>query len=203
MRVQHVDQPNGPRSYTVVDDVGLPIVPIDHYLTYLTARGSSPNTVRSYAFDLRDFWTFLDQRDQTVLAVGVDDLAGWISWLRLPATLRVRGGSITPLDPEPHLAPATISRKLSAVVAFYEFLGQRDSAVLPLLGQLRQGRPRGTGRYQPFLSHLAKTSSRTSRTITVNRALHLTGVVQVSGASKVGPMTVDLGSVGALLSVAV
>lgn len=167
MRVQQLDQSDGPPSYTVVDDVGLPIVPIDQYLGYLTARGSSPNTVRSYAFDLRDFWTFLDQRNQAALAVSVDDLAGWISWLRLPTSLRVSGGSITPLDPEPHLAPATISRKLSAVVAFYEFLGQRDAAVLPLLSQLRQGRPRGTGRYQPFLSHLARTSARPSRTITV------------------------------------
>ncbi|MHB8826836.1 MAG: tyrosine-type recombinase/integrase [Acidimicrobiales bacterium] len=170
MRVQQLDQPDGLPSYTVVDDVGLPIVPIDQYLAYLTARGSSPNTVRSYAFDLRDFWTFLDQRDQSVLAVSVDDLAAWISWLRLPESLRVGGGSITPLDPEPHLAPSTISRKLSAVVAFYEFLGQRDTEVLPLLSQLRQGQPRGMGRYQPFLSHLAKSRTRPSRSIAVKVA---------------------------------
>ncbi len=170
MRVQPVDQPSGPPSYTVVNDVGLPIVLIDQYLEYLTARGSSPHTVRSYAFDLRDFWTFLSQRNQTALAVSVDDLAGWISWLRLPPSLRAGGVAIIPLDPVPHLAPATISRKLSAVVAFYEFLGQRDAAVLPLLSQLRQGRPRGTGRYQPFLSHLARTSTRPSRTISVKVA---------------------------------
>jgi integrase/recombinase XerD len=167
MRVQQLSQPNEPPSYTVVDDVGLPIEPIDQYLGYLTARNSSPNTVRSYAFDLRDFWTFLDQRGQNALEVSLDDLAMWITWLRLPKALRTGVRSVVPINPSPHLAPATISRKLSAVVSFYEFMGQRDARVLPLLSQLRQGQPRGTGRYQPFLSHLSRIKARPGRTLAV------------------------------------
>jgi integrase/recombinase XerD len=167
MRVQQLSQPNEPPSYTVVDDVGLPIEPIDQFLGYLTARNSSPNTVRSYAFDLRDFWTFLDQRGQNALEVSLDDLAMWITWLRLPKALRTGVRSVVPINPSPHLAPATISRKLSAVVSFYEFMGQRDARVLPLLSQLRQGQPRGTGRYQPFLSHLSRIKARPGRTLAV------------------------------------
>ncbi|MGC8509975.1 MAG: tyrosine-type recombinase/integrase [Acidimicrobiales bacterium] len=167
MRVQQLSGSDEPLSYTVVGDAGLPIEPIDQYLAYLTARNSSPNTVRSYAFDLRDFWTFLKHRGQNALEVNIDDLAMWISWLRLPTSLRSGDRSVVPIDPSPRLAPATISRKLSAVVSFYEFMGQRDARVLPLLSQLRQGQPRGTGRYQPFLSHLSRTTARPSRTLTV------------------------------------
>jgi integrase/recombinase XerD len=159
MRVQQLSQPNEPPSYTVVDDVGLPIEPIDQFLGYLTARNSSPNTVRSYAFDLRDFWTFLDQRGQNALEVSLDDLAMWITWLRLPKALRTGVRSVVPINPSPHLAPATISRKLSAVVSFY--------GSFPLLSQLRQGQPRGTGRYQPFLSHLSRIKARPGRTLAV------------------------------------
>lgn len=65
------------------------------------------------------------------------------------------------------MAPASISRKLSAVVSFYEFIGQRDARVLPLLSQLRQGQPRGTGRYQPFLAHLSRTKGKPGRTLSV------------------------------------
>ncbi len=168
MRVQQLSPPDGPPSYTVVDDDGLPIEVVDQYLEYLTARNSSPNTVRSYAFDLRDFWTFLNQRGLDPLAVNVEDLAGWMAWLRLPRALRGSERSVLPIDQTPHLRPATISRKLSAVVAFYEFVGQRDVTVLALLDQLRQGRPRGTGRYQPFLSHLSRARAKPGRTLTVS-----------------------------------
>ena len=167
MRVQKLIEPDGLDSYTVVDSIGLPIEVLDQFLTYLTARNSSPNTVRSYAFDLRDFWTFLEQRGITPMEVDVEDLAQWMTWLRLPGPLRGTGRSVTPIDATPHMAPATVSRKLSAVVSFYEFLGQRDARVLPLVNQLRQGRPRGTGRYQPFLAHLSRSRSKPGRTLTV------------------------------------
>ena len=167
MRVQKLIEPDGLDSYTVVDSVGLPIELVDQYLSYLTARNSSPNTVRSYAFDLRDFWTFLEQRGIAPMEVNVDDLAQWMAWLRLPRALRFGERTITPIDSTPHMAPTTVSRKLSAVVSFYEFVGQRDATVLPLVNQLRQGRPRGTGRYQPFLAHLSRGRSKPGRTLAV------------------------------------
>ena len=43
-----------------VDDV--PVVPVDRFLAYLTDIGRSPNTVKAYAFDLKNYWEFISFR---------------------------------------------------------------------------------------------------------------------------------------------
>ncbi|WP_430450559.1 site-specific integrase [Rhodophyticola sp.] len=40
----------------------IPSRPIHDFLRYLDARGSSPNTIRSYAYDLRRVWEFFEAR---------------------------------------------------------------------------------------------------------------------------------------------
>ncbi|MET9353624.1 site-specific integrase [Streptomyces sp. NPDC006617] len=52
---------DGPLSYTVVGDDGLPVDAVEDFLTYLAATGASPNTVQGYAYDLRDFFVWLEQ----------------------------------------------------------------------------------------------------------------------------------------------
>ena len=46
-------------SWTVLDEQFALVEPVDRFLAYLTAVERSPETVRSYAFDLRDYFTFL------------------------------------------------------------------------------------------------------------------------------------------------
>src|SRR5713101_6990429 len=53
---------SGTRSWTVLGDDDVPVVPVDRFLAYLTDIGRSPNTVRAYAHDLKDFWGFIGFR---------------------------------------------------------------------------------------------------------------------------------------------
>ena len=46
-------------SWTVLGDDDAPIEPIERYLAYLTDIERSPNTVKAYAHDLKDYWGFL------------------------------------------------------------------------------------------------------------------------------------------------
>jgi hypothetical protein len=59
MRVQRVLMPNADlESWAVLGDDG-PIEPVDRYLAYLTAIERSPNTIKGYAHDLKDWFTYL------------------------------------------------------------------------------------------------------------------------------------------------
>ena len=47
---------SGTRSWTVLGDDDVPVVPVDRFLAYLTDIGRSPNTVKAYSHDLKDYW---------------------------------------------------------------------------------------------------------------------------------------------------
>lgn len=52
-------------SWTVLGEDGVPIGAVDRYLAYLTDVERSPNTVKAYAHDLKDWFVFLDARGWT------------------------------------------------------------------------------------------------------------------------------------------
>ncbi len=63
MLVQPVVLPGcGTRSCTVLGDGDVPVAAVERFLAYLTDIGRSPNTVKAYAHDLKDFWEFLGFR---------------------------------------------------------------------------------------------------------------------------------------------
>ena len=45
---------SGTRSWTVLGDGDVPVVPVDRFLAYLTDIGRSPNTVKAYAHDMKE-----------------------------------------------------------------------------------------------------------------------------------------------------
>ena len=52
---------SGALSWTVLGDDDVPVGPVERFLAYLTDVGRSPNTVKAYAHDLKDFWEFLGE----------------------------------------------------------------------------------------------------------------------------------------------
>ena len=53
---------SGTRSWTVLGDGDVPVVPVDRFLAFLTDIGRSPNTVKAYAHDLKDYWSLISFR---------------------------------------------------------------------------------------------------------------------------------------------
>ncbi|WP_406291927.1 site-specific integrase [Embleya sp. NBC_00896] len=149
-RVQRLVMPSGTESMTVLAG-GVVVGPADRFLAHLTAIERSPNTVRAYAHDLRDYFEFLDRRGLRWDGVVLEDLGRFVAWLRLPAG--ARDGQVAALPwVEADLAAATVNRKLSALASFYEFHHRHGVGLGELLTRWRPGR-RG-GSWQPFLAHL-------------------------------------------------
>ena len=163
--VQRVVQPFGEESWTVLDPSHNVVSSVDRYLAHLGSIDRSPTTVRSYAYDLRDYFAFLDQNGLRWADVSAEDLGRFVNWLRLAPNARSGPASLLGQQSE-HCSPSTINRKLSAVRSFYEFHHRHGTEVdiLPL-GRGRGGR----GSWRPFLTHLGH-SSRPRRELTLRAA---------------------------------
>jgi hypothetical protein len=89
MHVQRVLMPvSSLESWTVLGDDDVPVEPVERYLAYLTDIERSPNTIKAYAHDLKDWLVFLDQRGLDWREVRLEDLGEFVSWLRLPPSGR-------------------------------------------------------------------------------------------------------------------
>jgi integrase/recombinase XerD len=69
-------------SFTLVGPDRVPVAAVESYLAWLSNVGRSPNTVRAYAHDLKLFWTFLEDRSLDWDAVTLEQLGGFVGWLR-------------------------------------------------------------------------------------------------------------------------
>ena len=76
--------------------------PIERYLAYLTDIERSPNTVKAYAHDLKDWFVFLTGQGLDWREVRLEDVAGFVAWLRRPPA--ARDGSVAVLPSVEHTA---------------------------------------------------------------------------------------------------
>ena len=161
-----VEPSDGPVPWTVVTDEGLDLVVVQQYLREVVARGGSPLTTRSYAYDLLRWWRWL-------MAVGVQwdratstEVKDYVLWLR-SATKRRRharttsvatAGTINPLTRKQYLddqyRARTIRHSNAVLRDFYAYW--IDAGAGPLLNPVRidhrsSGRPHaGHNPLQPF-----------------------------------------------------
>lgn len=138
----------GPESWTVLDDEYAIIEPVEAFLVHQVRIERASSTVRSYAFDLRDFFTFLTDRGTHWTLVDPTTIGAFVAWLRLPPNSR--HSNVLPLGvDEPHCSTSTINRKLAAVGSFYRYHSRRGIDASSVMRRSRRG-----GRYTPFLGHL-------------------------------------------------
>src|SRR5712692_35233 len=99
-------------SWTLLGDDGVPVEPVERFLAYLSSIEQSPNTLKAYAHDLKDWFAYLSRHDLDWRAVKLEDIAGFVAWLRLPPEARW-GGRIALLPSvEHHCSESSVNRKL-------------------------------------------------------------------------------------------
>ncbi|MGH3901374.1 MAG: site-specific integrase [Pseudonocardiaceae bacterium] len=131
-------------SWTVLGDGGGPVEPIERYLAYLTDIERSPNTIKAYAHDLKDWFDFLDVRCLDWREVRLEDLGEFVAWLRLPPAGRCGGVAMLPLA-EHHCSAGTVNRKLSAVSGLYTFHARHGVDLGDLVTEVQPARRRRSG----------------------------------------------------------
>jgi integrase/recombinase XerD len=171
MRVQRVlVEGAGDESWTVLGADGGPVEPVERFLGYLSSIERSPNTVKAYAHDLKDWFVFLEGRGLDWRSVTVEDVGAFVAWLRLPPAART--GPVVALPTVAHHCTASsVNRKLAALTSFCEFHARRGVALTGLTITTVPG-GRGGARssfggssYRPFMHHISKSAPVRRRTI--------------------------------------
>lgn len=151
-------------SFTVLGEDDVPVEPVERYLKYLTDIERSPNTIKAYAHDLKDWFTFLGERGLDWRSVNLEDVGAFVAWLRLPTALRQGTIAVLP-SVEHHCTESTVNRKLSALAAFYLHAVRDGIDVGELLTTWQIGGSRGG--WKPFLHHISKHMPRPRRTVSL------------------------------------
>ena len=92
-------------------------LPVERFLCCLASIEKSPNTVKAYAHDLKDWFIYLAGHGLDWRAATLEDVAGFVAWLRLPSEARAGKVAVLP-SVEHHCAAASVNRKLAALTSF-------------------------------------------------------------------------------------
>jgi len=153
MRVQEIRTPDHQKRYVVVDSNGNLVVPVVRYLKYLHAIGRARNTLRSYAQSLSLYFTYLAQEQLDYQQVTLDDLGGFVLWLKNP----YRSLKVLPVQPVTQARTnTTINGCITAVSGFYDYLWRQDDLATNLNEKTRTYLPARARSYKSFLHHIAK-----------------------------------------------
>ena len=166
MRVRRVLMPGSEaESWTLLGDDQIPVEPAERFLGYLTSIEKSPNTVKAYAHDLKDWFTYLAGHDLDWQVVTVEDVAGFVAWLRLPPAGRDGKVAVLPTAGS-HCSAASVNRKLAALTSFCEFHARHGVSLARLLTTMQPAGPRGWATsYKPFLHHVTMSGPQRRRAI--------------------------------------
>lgn len=154
MHVQEIVTPqHHSKRYVVVDEIGEMIIPVVRYLKYLDAIGRARNTLRSYAHSLSLYFTYLAQQNLDYQEVTLDDLGGFVLWLKNP----YRSLKVLPVQPVVQARTnTTINNCITAVSGFYDYLWRQDDLAADLNEKTRTYLPARARSYKGFLHHIAK-----------------------------------------------
>ena len=172
MRVQRVLMPGTEfESWTVLGDDHTPVEPIERFLSYLMSIEKSPNTVKAYAHDLKDWLTYMDRHGVDWRSARLEDVAGFVAWLRMPP--QARDGRVTVLPTvKPHCSARSVNRKLAALTSFCGFHARHGVELSALLITMQPGgcRRGAATSYKPFLQHVTERDGERRRTIKLKAA---------------------------------
>jgi integrase len=132
---------------------------VSQFLAHLAARGCSPNTIVSYAYDLRHLWRFLTERALAWDEFRPRHAIQLLEYLRALPSRRPRQRyvlAVATIDadgPATKLAATTVNRALAAVSSFYEYviLAGRLERANPIEKRPDPARARVLERHRPFM----------------------------------------------------
>ena len=162
MKVQEVKLDNNQRRYLLVDDSGLPIIPVAKYLKYIDNSEKSFNTQKTYCYSLKLYFEYLQEIDIDYRNVNINILSDFVGWLRNP----YENNKVVNLKPiKAKRTEKTVNLTITVVTNFYDYLYRTEEINNDMVNKLmKQVFTGGNRHYKDFLYHVNKDKS-TSKNI--------------------------------------
>ncbi len=153
MYVQEV-KVQGQRKYLLIGSEGIPITPVVKYLKYLDQTGKSHNTLKTYCYGLKHYFTFLEETGKDYKQITLQGMAEFVSWLQNP----YRNSKVITASPmTSKLTANTVNLTITVVTNFYDYLYRNDELPTDVADKLMKQIYVGNGkRYKGFLHHITK-----------------------------------------------
>lgn len=151
MNVQEVKIDNK-RRYMLLDEQGIPIIPVVRYLKYLDNTEKSYNTQKTYCYALKLYFEYLEEIGVDYRKVTLDILSNFVGWLRNP----YQNNKVLELRPtEPKRTEKTVNLIITVVTRFYDYLFRNEEIENDMVEKvLMRIFTNGHSRYKDFLYHV-------------------------------------------------
>lgn len=146
---------DGITKYVLLDDNMRLVQPVNRYLEYLRLRGRAERTIRSYGYDLKAFFIFLQRKG---LAYEIVDAAMILEYVEY---LRSTHEGMIEIYVESARAGSTINRMLGTLYGFYCYLTSVEDIANPVPQTLSVNPP---VIFKDILYHTRK-SNRTKKSV--------------------------------------
>jgi integrase/recombinase XerD len=154
MKVQEVKLDNNQRRYLLVDDIGLPIIPVAKYLKYIDNSEKSFNTQKTYCYSLKLYFEYLQEIDIDYRNVNINILSDFVGWLRNP----YENNKVVNLKPtKAKRTEKTVNLIITVITNFYDYLYRTEEIDNDMVDNLMKQVFTGAHKhYKDFLYHVNK-----------------------------------------------
>jgi len=137
---------------------------VNDYLSYLSDRNYSPQTVRVYGFSLLAFCRWLATEDTALDTVTTDVLLHYLAACRQTTVPGRPGPNVVRLDGRraDGYAAATLNHRLAAISGLFEFRLMRDPHATNPVPRGKEARRLSAGERNGLLAHVARRPKRRS-----------------------------------------
>src|SRR5574344_282360 len=119
MKVQEVKLENDKRRYLLVDDNGLPVIPVARYLKYIDNSQKSFNTQKTYCYSLKLYFEYLKEINMDYKNININILSDFVGWLRNPH----ESNNVVNLKPTiAKRTEKTVNLTITVITNFYDYL---------------------------------------------------------------------------------
>lgn len=154
MKVQEVKLENNKKRYLLIDDSGLPVMPVARYLKYIDNSEKSFNTQKTYCYSLKLYFEYLKEINLDYKNININILSDFVGWLRNP----YESNKVVNIKPtKAKRTEKTVNLTITVVTNFYDYLYRTEEIdndmVDKLMKQIFTG---GNRHYKDFLYHVNK-----------------------------------------------